>query len=77
MAKGRGDFTDLGARDVGGIIQRGGTILQTARFPDFARPEVQQEALQVGDGPAALTTCESAALVEPTLPASPAYTAVG
>jgi 6-phosphofructokinase 1 len=42
----RGDITELGARDVGGIIQRGGTILQTARFPDFARPEVQQEALR-------------------------------
>ena len=42
----RGDIAELGARDVGGIIQRGGTVLQTARFPDFARPEVQQEALR-------------------------------
>jgi 6-phosphofructokinase 1 len=42
----RGDFTELGARDVGGIIQRGGTVLQTARFADFAKPEVQQEALR-------------------------------
>ena len=42
----RGNFTDLGARDVGGIIQRGGTVLQTARFPDFAKPEAQQEALR-------------------------------
>ena len=42
----RGEISELGARDVGGIIQRGGTILQTARFPDFARPEVQQEALR-------------------------------
>jgi 6-phosphofructokinase 1 len=42
----RGDIRELGARDVGGIIQRGGTVLQTARFPDFARPEVQQEALR-------------------------------
>jgi 6-phosphofructokinase 1 len=41
-----GDICDLGARDVGGIIQRGGTILKTARFPDFAKPEVQQEALR-------------------------------
>jgi 6-phosphofructokinase 1 len=41
-----GELAELGARDVGGIIQRGGTILQTARFPDFARPEVQQEALR-------------------------------
>jgi 6-phosphofructokinase 1 len=42
----RGDIAELGARDVGGIIQRGGTVLQTARFPDFARPEVQQAALR-------------------------------
>src|SRR6185503_20192254 len=41
-----GDICDLGARDVGGIIQRGGTILKTSRFPDFARPEVQQQALR-------------------------------
>ena len=41
-----GDIRELGARDVGGIIQRGGTILQTARFPDFAKPAVQQEALR-------------------------------
>ena len=42
----QGDIRDLGARDVGGIIQRGGTVLQTARYPDFAKPEVQQEALE-------------------------------
>ena len=42
----RGDIAALGARDVGGIIQRGGTVLQTARFPDFAKPDVQQEALR-------------------------------
>ena len=42
----QGDICDLGARDVGGIIQRGGTILKTARFKDFAKPEVQQEALR-------------------------------
>ena len=41
-----GDIAELGARDVGGIIQRGGTVLQTARFPEFAEPEVQQEALR-------------------------------
>ena len=41
----RGVMSELGARDVGGIIQRGGTVLQTARFPEFARPEVQQQAL--------------------------------
>lgn len=42
----RGEIMELGARDVGGIIQRGGTILQTARFTDFAKPEAQQEALR-------------------------------
>jgi 6-phosphofructokinase 1 len=41
----RGAMSEMGARDVGGILQRGGTLLQTARFPDFARPEVQREAL--------------------------------
>jgi 6-phosphofructokinase 1 len=41
-----GDISELGARDVGGIIQRGGTILRTARFKDFAKPEVQQAALR-------------------------------
>jgi 6-phosphofructokinase 1 len=42
----RGEIVEMGARDVGGIIQRGGTILQTARFVDFANPEMQQEALR-------------------------------
>ena len=36
----RGLMSELGARDVGGILQRGGTVLQTARFPDFAKPKV-------------------------------------
>lgn len=40
-----GMFHELGARDVGGIIQRGGTVLQTARFPAFAKIEIQKEAL--------------------------------
>ena len=41
----RGEIRELGARDVGGIIQRGGTMLQTARFPEFANVEIQREAL--------------------------------
>ena len=41
----RGDIAELGARDVGGIIQRGGTLLQTARFPQFEAPETRQAAL--------------------------------
>ena len=42
----RGVMTELGARDVGGILQRGGTVLQTARFPEFAKPDAQREALR-------------------------------
>lgn len=42
----QGDIADMGARDVGGIIQRGGTILQTARFPEFADPRQQREGLR-------------------------------
>lgn len=42
----RGVMSEMGARDVGGILQRGGTVLQTARFPEFAKPEVQREALR-------------------------------
>lgn len=42
----RGEVRELGARDVGGILQRGGTVLQTARYPDFAQPERQQEAIR-------------------------------
>jgi 6-phosphofructokinase 1 len=42
----QGDIRDMGARDVGGILQRGGTCLQTARYPDFAKIEAQQEAVK-------------------------------
>jgi 6-phosphofructokinase 1 len=42
----RGAIAELRARDVGGIIQRGGTVLQTARFPDFGQPAMQREALR-------------------------------
>jgi 6-phosphofructokinase 1 len=41
----QGDIREFGARDVGGILQRGGTVLQTARYPQFAQPEVQRAAL--------------------------------
>lgn len=40
-----GDFIALGARDVGGIIQRGGTMLGSARCPEFKTPQGQQTAL--------------------------------
>jgi len=42
-----GDIREMGARDVGGILQRGGTVLQTARYPEFSKLEVQQAAVQL------------------------------
>ena len=42
----RGTFRPLGARDVGGILQRGGTILQTARSAEFREPRGQREAIR-------------------------------
>jgi 6-phosphofructokinase 1 len=42
-----GDIRELGARDVGGILQRGGTVLQTARHPAFAELAVQQKAVAI------------------------------
>lgn len=41
-----GEFSDMEARSVGGIIQRGGTILQTQRFPEFSDIKRQREALR-------------------------------
>src|SRR3954468_15585738 len=35
----------LAARDVGGIIQSGGTVLGSARCPEFAQPEGRARAL--------------------------------
>src|SRR5215207_5846102 len=40
-----GDIHLLGARDVGGIIQQGGTILGSARAPEFKDIEGRQKAL--------------------------------
>ena len=39
-----GDFVPLGARDVGGIIERGGTTLGTSRCPEFLEEEGQRTA---------------------------------
>jgi len=39
-------FQDLRARDVGGIIQKGGTILQTARCQEFYTTEGQDHGLK-------------------------------
>jgi 6-phosphofructokinase 1 len=40
------DMDELTARSVGGIIQRGGTILGTARCPEFKTSRGQMEALR-------------------------------
>jgi len=39
------DFKPLAARDVGGIIQSGGTVLGSARCPEFAEPAGRAKAL--------------------------------
>ncbi|MCJ7624520.1 MAG: 6-phosphofructokinase [Anaerolineaceae bacterium] len=41
-----GNLRSLGARDVGGIIQRGGTVLGSARCLEFKQPEGQRQALR-------------------------------
>ena len=41
-----GKFRELGVRDVGGILQRGGTILQTARSKEFREPSGQRESIR-------------------------------
>ncbi len=41
-----GDMEPLTARDVGGIIQRGGTFLQTARCPEFMEVQGRRKAVR-------------------------------
>ncbi len=41
-----GDFKPMGARDVGGILQRGGTVLLTSRSKRFMEPTGQREAIR-------------------------------
>jgi len=41
-----GMLTPLGSRDVSGIIQRGGTMLGSARCPEFKSEEVRRTAIQ-------------------------------
>jgi 6-phosphofructokinase 1 len=43
----RDDFVSLGVRDVGGIIQHGGTILGSKRYPEFKADDVQFEAIRM------------------------------
>jgi 6-phosphofructokinase 1 len=45
-----GIFTPLGTRDVGGILQRGGTILGSARCPEFKTEAGQMKALRSLNG---------------------------
>jgi len=40
------DFVPLGLRDVGGIIQRGGTMLGSKRYPEFKADESQLKAMR-------------------------------
>jgi 6-phosphofructokinase 1 len=39
------DFIPLELRDVGGVMQHGGTFLGSARAPEFKTPEGRQQAL--------------------------------
>lgn len=41
-----GEFKPLGARDVGGILQRGGTVLMTSRSKRFMEPTGQRDAIR-------------------------------
>jgi 6-phosphofructokinase 1 len=41
-----GDIVKLGARSVGNILQRGGTILKSARSAEFRTPEGRQKAYE-------------------------------
>jgi 6-phosphofructokinase 1 len=41
-----GDLKQMGPRDVGGIIQQGGTVLGSARAPEFKTDEGRQKALR-------------------------------
>ncbi len=41
-----GEFKPLGPRDVGGILQRGGTVLQTSRSKRFQEPAGQRDAIR-------------------------------
>lgn len=41
-----GEFRPLGPRDVGGILQRGGTVLLTSRSKRFMEPSGQRDAIR-------------------------------
>lgn len=41
------NFTELTAESVFGIFSKGGTILGTARLPDFKEPDIQKQAAEI------------------------------
>lgn len=43
----RGEFMPMNLSSVGNIIQRGGTILQTSRSPEFVKPEFRKKAVDI------------------------------
>jgi 6-phosphofructokinase 1 len=43
----RGEFQTMNLSSVGNIIQRGGTILQTSRSPEFMKPEFRKKAIDI------------------------------
>lgn len=43
----RGEFQNMNLSSVGNIIQRGGTILQTSRSPEFQKPVFRKKAIDI------------------------------
>lgn len=43
----RGEFQNMNLSSVGNIIQRGGTILQTSRSPEFMKPVFRKKAVEI------------------------------
>ncbi len=43
----RGEFEPMGLSSVGNIIQRGGTVLQTSRCPEWMKPEFRKKAADI------------------------------
>lgn len=43
----RGEFQPMTLSSVGNILQRGGTILQTSRSPEFMKPENRKKAVEM------------------------------
>ncbi len=43
----RGEFQSMNLSSVGNIIQRGGTVLQTSRSPEFMKPIFRKKAVEI------------------------------